>query len=209
MNTSLSELYFGKKIQLEAYLKVCEKSLRLKPAGAYYLPIKGGYSDEKTSLQQKYKLKGNSLDSFYVAELSDKRFETENASASDIVEVVFKGKDDKREMASRSKVLSEKQMNFYGDYAIKLTEKACRDISALDITPSPLVIGNANPCERCPYFSFCRFDKNFGNISREYSGKITTENFGVDCQKNGEEDLMETDLEKEIKDKGEKNDSNR
>ena len=31
---SFKELFFGKKVQLEAYIKVVENSLKLKPAGA-------------------------------------------------------------------------------------------------------------------------------------------------------------------------------
>lgn len=176
VDTSLRELFFGKKIQLEAYLKVCENSLKLKPAGAYYLPVKGGFSDEKTTLQKKYQLKGNTLESFEVACLSDDRFEKE-ALDSDILEVKFKLQKDEKVKGGYSKVVSEKDLQNFGNYAIKLTQKACEDINTLDITPFPLVITSKDICEKCLFSGLCRFDKAFSNCKRNVKMKISKEDF--------------------------------
>jgi len=176
VDTSLRELFFGKKIQLEAYLKVCENSLKLKPAGAYYLPVKGGYSDEKATLQKKYQLKGNTLDSFEVACLSDDRFEKE-ALDSDIVEVKFRLQKDEKVQGGYSKVVTDKELHNFGDYALRLAKKACEDISTLNITPSPLVISSKDACDKCIFFALCRFDKTFGNCKRDVKTVISKENF--------------------------------
>ncbi|NCB48268.1 MAG: hypothetical protein EOM55_01365 [Clostridia bacterium] len=176
VDTNLRELFFGKKIQLESYLKVCENSLRLKPAGAYYLPVKGGFSDEKTTLQKKYQLKGNTVDSFEVACLSDDRFE-KDALDSDILEVKFKLQKEEKVKGGYSKVVSEKDLHNFGNYAVKLIEKACDDIRTLNITPFPLVISSKDPCEKCIFSGLCRFDKSFGNCKRNVKLKISKENF--------------------------------
>ena len=75
-DTSLKELFFGKKVQLEAYVKVVEYSLKLKPAGVYYLPVKSSFADESSTLQLKYQLKGKTINSDSIINASDTRLET-------------------------------------------------------------------------------------------------------------------------------------
>ncbi len=174
-NTSLAELFFGKKIQLHAYLKVCERSLKLISAGAYYLPIKGGFSDEKSTIQKKYQLKGSTLDDFELACISDDRFCGE-AVDSDIVELKFKLQKGEKIPSGYSKVATKKDIQNFGDYAMKLIAKACDDIDKLDITPCPLVLVK-DPCKTCVYSALCRFDRTLQNTKREVKAKISKENF--------------------------------
>jgi ATP-dependent helicase/nuclease subunit B len=177
VDTSLKELFFGKKIQLETYLKVCEDSLKLKPAGAYYLPVKGGFGDEKSTIQKKYQLKGNTLDSFKVACLTDDRLNGD-AMDSDIVQLKFKAsKSGQKEPSGYSKIVSQTDFENFGNYAYSLIQKACCDIQTLRVTPCPLVIGGADACENCPYSALCRFDKTFGNFKRKVKAKVTKDTF--------------------------------
>ncbi|MGN0798135.1 MAG: PD-(D/E)XK nuclease family protein [Christensenellales bacterium] len=175
-DTSLKELFFGKKVQLEAYIKTVQSSLHLKPAGAYYLPIKAGFADEKTSLQAKYSLKGRTLDDVDVILASDKRF-AEGEKNSDVVEVKFAQNDGEMIHSRYSKVVGQSQLDNLANYAFELIKKACEDISNCNIEPCPLVLPD-DPCARCEYSALCRFDKFFANEKRTPSVNIDIENFG-------------------------------
>lgn len=161
-DTSLKELFFGKKIQLEAYLKVVENSLKLKPAGAYYMPIKSRFLKEN---EKDFGLKGRSVDDYKVAYLSDKRF-LDGAKTSDLVEIKFNTNDGEKVVKNAySKVLDEKNFDKLGIYALKLIERAVDDILKLDITPSPCDVSK-NPCKNCLYHTLCNFDESFKNRTR-------------------------------------------
>lgn len=176
-DTSLKELFFGKKVQLEAYLKVVETSLKLKPAGCYYMPVKSGFADDKTSLQAKYQLKGKTVNIDSVINASDNRLEIDNLK-SDIVEVKFtKNDSENRKLSAYAKVVNKSDIENFSNYAIALISKACEDILKLDITPKPLVLGSDDPCKNCKHFALCRFDENFKNYKRLPQTKITEENF--------------------------------
>lgn len=173
---SFKELFFGKKVQLEAYIKVVENSLKLKPAGAYYLPVKSGFADDTTSIFKKYQLKGRTinLDSIIVA--SDRRLE--NNLTSDIVEIKYTKNDvDCKKISAYSKVESGEEIKATSSYAINLIEKACQDILQNNITPTPLVVGSDDPCKTCKYFALCRFDESFGNIKRNPKLKVDVSKF--------------------------------
>ncbi len=177
-DTSLKELFFGKKVQLEAYLKVIESSLKLKPAGAYYMPVKSGIADENSSLQLKYQLKGRTIDNEKIIVASDNRLAGEELT-SDIIDIKYNKKDEKEEkkLSAYSKVINSKDIETLSNYAINLISKTCKDILALNITPSPLVLGSDNPCKNCSYIGLCRFDEKCGNIKRQPTAKISIQNF--------------------------------
>ncbi|MBR4002599.1 MAG: PD-(D/E)XK nuclease family protein [Clostridia bacterium] len=166
-DTSLRELFFGKKVQLEAYVKVVGDSLKLKPAGAYYLPVKSSFADDSSTLQLKYQLKGNTISSDEVINASDTRLESDTLT-SDIIQIRFNKNDsEERTLYKKTKVLSSTDLENVSNYAISLIGKACEDILKLDITPKPLVLSsNDDPCKNCKHFALCRFDENFKNYKR-------------------------------------------
>ncbi len=184
-DTSLKELFFGKKVQLEAYIKVVENSLKLKPAGAYYLPVKSSFADENISLEAKYQLNGRTLEIDKIINASDNRLEN-NELKSDIIEVKFNKNDNEIRTLSRySKVINVKDMCNISEYAINLITKSCKDILTLNITPSPLVIGSDDPCTNCKYFALCNFDENFKNYKRNPNIKIDENSFNKGGVNNG------------------------
>lgn len=184
-DTSLKELYFGKKVQLNAYLKVVEESLKLTPSGAYYFPIKSSF-DEDEKENEKYKLKGYTLENFDVIDASDVRFLEEGYLTSDLIEVKFlKNSKEERKLSGRTKVISLDEINLRGEYALNLIQKACSDILKLDITPNPLIISGKDPCKSCKYFGFCKFNEHFGNVKRNPEIKV---NKSIATLLKGEED---------------------
>ena len=173
---SFKELFFGKKVQLEAYLKVCQDSLKLKPCGAYYFPIKGSFVGEDIGFNQKYKLKGRTLLSQNIFEASDSKLI--NETQSDIIEVNYTKNDEKeKKLSAYSKILSVDDMQNMMNYAVNLISQACNDIEELDVTPNPLVIAGASVCESCKFFALCKFDEACGNYKRAPQCKITEQNF--------------------------------
>lgn len=174
-DTSLKELFFGKKVQLEAYIKTVQNSLKLKPAGAYYLPIKAGFADEKTTLQSRYSLKGRTLDDIEVISASDNRL-GQGEKTSDVVEVKLAKETGDMLHTRYSKVVDSVQMDRLSQYAYDIITSACKDIANCIIEPSPLCLPD-DPCSRCEYSALCRFDKMFGNEKRSPKVDVTIENF--------------------------------
>ena len=152
---SFKELFFGKKVQLEAYLKVCENSLKLKPCGAYYFPIKSSFVGEEIGANQKYKLRGRTLLSEKIFEASDNKLISE--TQSDIIEVNYNKNDaQEKKLSAYSKLLSVDDMQNIMNYALDIISQACSDIESLEVTPNPLVVGG-DPCENCKFFALCKF----------------------------------------------------
>lgn len=165
---SYKDLYFGKKVQLEAYLKVVENSLKLKPAGMYYYPIKNSFDDDESSVLSHFKMSGITLKDDEVVDATDNSL-AHGESKSELVDVAInKGKT--RTYNSRSKLATGKELEKMSNYAIDVIKKAKDDITSLQITPSPLVYSNDNPCSKCKYLSLCRLDATFGNVQRTVSG---------------------------------------
>ena len=164
---TLKELYFGKKVQLDTYLKVVEKSLKLTPSGAYYFPIKASF-DEDEKENEKYKLKGETLNSLDVIDASDIRFLQQGNLTSDLIEIKFLRNNSKeRKLYGRTKIIELDEIRNRENYALQIIEKACCDIMKLNITPSPLIIAGKDPCKNCKYFGFCKFSEHFDNVKRD------------------------------------------
>lgn len=179
-DTSLKELFFGKKVQLEAYLKVIENSLKLKPAGSYYMPVKSTIVDEKSTMQLKYQLKGRTILDNNIMIASDLKLANLDTLNSDIVEIKFNkpDKDRNKNLSRYAKVVSSKDIENLSTYAINLISKMCSDILTLNITPSPLLFNsNDDPCKNCNYFALCRFDEKLGNIKRQPTNEINIQSF--------------------------------
>lgn len=180
--TSLSELYFGKKIQLYLYQAVLNK--KYKPAGGYYLPIKNKPAEKGKSQQWIYRLKGYTLFDHNIIMSSDKGLK--EGASSEIIEV--RRNSDKNGEATfhsaHSKLLTHDQLVAFADLVLEMTKKAAENILSGNLVPSPLVLSKS-PCEYCAYVGICRFDQSFGNIKREPKQKID-EDFVCASIKGGE-----------------------
>ena len=175
-DTSLAELYYGKKIQLYVYQNVVGKSLGLKPAGAYYFPVKNSFMEEdKDNI---YKLKGYTILNEEVIFASDDNLKTETESNIISVKKNSKpAKDGSISFSAYSKLLSEKDLLNFGEYAVKLLNKACLDISGGEISPSPISLDGNVFCENCKFRAICHFDESFNNKPRVNNYKVDVESF--------------------------------
>ncbi len=174
VDTSLSELFFGKKVQLDAYKKVVQESLKIPCAGGYYFPIKSTFVDSKKGDYESYKMKGSTLQDDEVVLASD--CDIEKNRASDLVEVKLKGQEG-LEYSGYSKLATKDDFYNYSNYAISLIDRAIDDINKKNITPSPLVLGSFDACKRCHFAGLCRFDKSCGNYKRNPKIKVEKKDF--------------------------------
>ena len=172
---SFAELFYGKKIQLYVYQSVVGNSLKLKPAGAYYFPVKNAFNDEENT--NNYKLKGYTVLDEEVIYASDDNLITEQSSDIIYVKKNKPAKDGSVCFSSYSKLLKQQDMLNLGEYAIAILNKACADILGGEISPSPLSLDGNIFCDKCKYKSICRYDDSFKNRPRVNNYKIDIDTF--------------------------------
>lgn len=172
---SFAELFYGKKIQLYVYQNVVGKSLKIKPAGAYYFPVKNAFNDEENTTN--YKLKGYTVESEEIIYASDDNLITEQESDIIYVKKNKPAKDGSVCFSAHSKLLSQEDMMNLGEYAISVLNKACKDILGGEISPSPLSLDGNIFCEKCKYRAICRYDDSLKNRPRVNNYKIDINTF--------------------------------
>lgn len=168
-DSSLKELFFGKKLQLYVYQYVTAKSTNLKPAGVYYFPVKNAFTEEDKGYFA-YRLKGYTNYTEKVLDASDNQLKDKNAS--DII-CVTKKKDGG--FSAYSEVMAEEDILALAEYAMKSLTLATSEILQGNIKPSPLGPSEREACKYCEYKAICRFDENFGNRVRSTNEKIELE----------------------------------
>ncbi len=169
-DSSLKELYFGKKLQLYVYQYVTEKSLNLKPAGAYYFPVKNSFNEKEESGNYAYKLKGYTDSCEEVVLASDCGLATN--LTSDILNITKKKEGG---YYAAAEVMEQKDILLLADYAMASLKLATKEILSGNIKASPLGNSEREACKYCPYKSICRFDESMGDSVRTMSEKIELE----------------------------------
>ncbi len=166
-DSSLKELYYGKKLQLYVYQAVAQNSLKLKPAGAYYFPVKNSFVADGGNKFEIYRLKGYTESSESV--LKDTDCDFENNTTSDIINAMRK-KD--MSLKASSEVLDEEGILALASYALAMLSLGVKEILEGNIAPSPFVIDGKSACEFCKYKAICRYDESIGDKSRQGSGSV-------------------------------------
>lgn len=166
-DSSLKELYYGKKLQLYVYQAVVNDSLKLKPAGAYYFPVKNSFVSSGESKYSSYKLKGYTVESEDV--ILDSDIDLNVNKTSDIINVLRK-KD--MSLSSKSETLSQEGVVTLAEYAMAMLKQGASEIISGNITASPFVIDGRSACEFCKYKSICRYDETLGDKSRMGIGSV-------------------------------------
>lgn len=172
---SFAELYYGKKIQLYVYQNVVENSLKLKPAGAYYFPVKNSFNDEENTTN--YKLKGYTVFDEEVIYATDDNLIAGQSSDIIYVKKNKPNKDGSVNFNYYSKLLKQSDLKNLGEYAVDILSKACKDILGGEISPSPLSLDGNIFCDKCKYRSICRYDDSLKNRPRVNNYKIDINTF--------------------------------
>lgn len=157
--TDFTDLYNGKKIQLIVYMKVFGDSHKnLKPAGAFYLPIKNSYS---SGLDMKYQLSGvirNEIENIlnFDGNLNKPNYRSPVVNLATKSDCSFVSNS-----TSNNLLLSEEQMNYICDFAFKLMSRAVEKMNDGVIDAVPLEDDNFKCCAYCDYKGLCYFDESF------------------------------------------------
>lgn len=149
------QFYTGNKLQLYLYMNAFTKDK--KPAGAYYYPIKDGYTEK----EETYVMRGKTVSTEDIIYATDKTLSA--GEKSKIVNLSLNKRDGKP--SSNSSVLNELEMQKYLKYAVKISENCINEIMTGYVTPSPY----ENACNYCVYGGMCGFCSSEGGEFRKVS----------------------------------------
>ncbi|MBQ7164702.1 MAG: PD-(D/E)XK nuclease family protein [Clostridia bacterium] len=153
------EFYTGNSLQLYLYMNAFLQGGG-KAGGAYYFPVNDKFSDGEENV---YALRGKTLLDEEVVSATDGGLDGEN-DYSAVLDVKFKRKDGVlRPSANAKSLLEEKTFAAYLDYAVKIAERGCEEISEGIIAPSPY----EGKCRNCAYSGVCGFEETRGNVRKE------------------------------------------
>ncbi len=170
-DASLSELYYGKKLQLFLYGLAIENAIGKKLSGTFYLPIKN-VVEKVDNDENIYKLMGFYTDNTELADIYDINL-TSNLK-SNFVNMSLK-KDGSFSKRSE-KVLTDNEMENMLNYSKNISIKALKEICSGTFNASPLKFdGTTNACTYCPYLVLC--SKSSNNIQFREQSKVTKESF--------------------------------
>ncbi|MBO5910049.1 MAG: PD-(D/E)XK nuclease family protein, partial [Clostridia bacterium] len=170
-DATLSELYYGKKLQLFLYGLAVSNATGKKLSGTFYLPIKN-VVEKADNNENIYKLIGFYTDDNALAEAYDVNINTN--FKSDYLNMTLK-KDGT--LSKRSdKVLSPNEMNALLQYSKEISINALNEISSGNFKASPLKFDKMhNACSYCPYLTLC--SKNSHNTSFRDVCKVNKDSF--------------------------------
>ena len=130
-----------------------------KPAGAYYYPVKDGYSET----EEKYTMRGKTLNDGDIIFATDNKINEQGKS-----EIVNISLNKEGVPYKTSSVLTEEEMQKYLKYSIGVSSNCIDEIRTGYCTPSPY----ENACDYCQYAGMCGFSLEDGSVYRKVS-KVT------------------------------------
>lgn len=142
---SPAEIYFGKKLQLAVYLKAAANAFGREPSGAFYVPLKDGY----TASGKDFSYRG-----FMLGDVGAiKEFDSDAASSGEgFLPVRLKtAADGSLSAAASASALSAAQISQTLDYALAVSAGALEDIYRGEAGRKPLEKG----CDSCVYAEVC------------------------------------------------------
>lgn len=170
-DASLTELYYGKKLQLFLYAVAVENATGKHLSGTFYLPISN--TVEKASADEElYKLLGFYIDNEELVPAYDTNLQANQKSRYVNMSLTKDGKLSKRS----NKVLSPTEMREMLEYAKQVSVGALGEIEQAKFKASPLKLdGTHNACSYCPYLVLC--SKSTNNIDFRNVCKVEKQSF--------------------------------
>ena len=155
---NLSDIYYGRKIQLPIYLKVVENG-GYAPAGMFYFPFSSGFAEDRNS----YRLRGL-FDAAYAREMD--RALCEPSTASEVVAArSTKNSSFERPLLNKSgSGVDGGTLRGVCDYAEKIMGVGAQEMKQGYCAPSPLASGSRSECAYCELGAVC---SAFGGEIRE------------------------------------------
>lgn len=164
-DASLTELYYGKKLQLFLYALAIENATGKHLSGTFYLPISN--TVEKASADEElYKLLGFYTDNEELISAYDSNLQGNQKSRFVNITLTKDGKLSKRS----NKVVTQNEMREMLEYAKQVSIGALNEIEQAKFKASPLKLdGTHNACSYCPYLVLCSKTTNgigFRNVCK-------------------------------------------
>lgn len=150
IDADIKNVYYGKKIQLYAYLGAL-KNVGKKPAAAFYLPLRADFSKAGKETE-KYVYRGQLVLEDKLLEAFDTRLKENGCSP--IIPVEYSEKKGYNTGRKAKILITRKDMDNIIDYVEKLAEKALVEIKDGYIAPNPV----KDECEYCAAKAFCGID---------------------------------------------------
>ena len=170
IDLSAKETYYGRKVQLFAYLKAVESSKK-RLVGAFYLPIKNKFISEVKgeNYLSTYRLQGYFDDSEDIVKNMDTNLSFEHPVSNNINISISTSKENIEKnnfvlsRGNKKFVLQEADLKLVTDYVIDICRVAAYEIVSGFIKPSPIMDGNKIVCDYCDYKYNCGFNKDRDN----------------------------------------------
>ena len=163
VESSLREVYCGKKIQLYVYLYALKKNFGYKPFGAFYYSVDNDYKREnKRPLSGQYLGKENMMRKF-----DDTLRETDGCGYAEYLPYDTGRTGPNAE--TRRAMLSEEEFDGIFGYVGELVGKLCEEIRDGYIAKSPFEDG----CRYCKYRSICGGSEGEREVPKADIGTIT------------------------------------
>ena len=177
VDLGLNNLYYGKKVQLFAYLLSVLEDKTLRPAGVFYLPIKSVFRKDSGVLDA-YKMQGYFSSSLDVALELDHDLSLETPKSSLVEMSLLANKENKllgkKVLKAQTHILSEEELSGLASYAKKLISGAVKEMEDGQICRRPLDGPQTLPCEYCAFKSVCKIDEH-PELLRTEKEKITSQ----------------------------------
>ena len=151
----LSDLYYGKKLQLFLYALAIQNATGKKLSGTFYLPIKN-VVEKADNNDNIYQLNGFYTNDNDLIKVYDKSLKPKNKSQYVNMSLLADGSIRKSE-----KVLTPSELERLMQYAKFISVKALDEIACGKFNASPLQwASNRNACTYCPYLVLCSKHSN-------------------------------------------------
>lgn len=186
INSDLTSVYYGKKIQLVSYLLASERVGNKKIAGLFYFPIHSDFVKNDKNINEKYKMQGFLLDDIETIKYMDSSLSFENPASSFVPIKIKTNKNlentntyELNKMGSK-KYLSESEFAGLKDYNKELCKVALNEILSGYIEPSPVALKSEDGkhlCENCELAGFCKLSDAKLSGGRKCLDKVEIESF--------------------------------
>jgi ATP-dependent helicase/nuclease subunit B len=159
----ISELYYGKRLQLFIYLAAL-KQQGYQPAALLYMKLNDKLLGESDNADR-YRSSGFVLDDISVAEALDNSLICSDKKSSVLPVSVKQDKDGVRKFKD-SKVLTEQDFNDLCRLSVEAAEQALKDIRQGYIAKRPYKDKYGNACAYCPFTTVCGGTERFRELGK-------------------------------------------
>lgn len=167
------QLFYGTKVQLFVYAKAIEKNINKKLFGAFYLPIKNGFSKDGND----YAFSGFFEDSPKLIMMCDKNISLTNPKSNLLNLTIAKvGADGEIKIRKKHNILAPEVLQAYLRYSVEVVKKSIIDASNGFVECSPI----KDKCEICEFNKICKNAFN-AKIERQENFDVTKEKFVELC----------------------------